>query len=587
MEQTLVKFLEQLFKPYFIEAGLDPDSPIQVVPASKPEFGDYQVNGLMQASKKASKNPREVAAQIIDKFKDQDRKYFSKLEIAGPGFINLVFSDEFLSNWVNHINGSNHFGLLNYAKQKVVVDLSSPNLSKEMHVGHLRSTIIGDVVGRALEYTGNEVILQNHVGDWGTQFGMLIAYLEETHALDNDKQFKINDLETFYRSAKERFDQDADFANKARSYVVVLQNWQEHGDAGKKVYQHWQSFCELSLSHCQEIYDQLKVKLTKQSVVGESFYNDKLKGIVKTLEHKNLLVESDNAKCVFFAEGELAGKEETPFIIQKSDGGFLYATTDLAAIDYRVHKLEAKRIIYVVDARQSLHFKQLFIVAKKAGFANSDTLLEHSAFGTMMNEEGRPFKTREGGVVKLIDLINEAKLRAHQVVSKRNPQWSKQEVTELADILAIAAIKYADLSKNRLSDYIFSFDKMLSFEGNTAPYLLYAYTRIQSILKKADSMLDRSKLEISITHPNEHKLALQNAKFAEVLLEVNRENAPHYLCQYLYNLAGVFMQFYENCPILNVDNDQVKSSRLALANQSGAILKAGLDILGIEVVKKM
>ncbi|MFN7095781.1 MAG: arginine--tRNA ligase, partial [Burkholderiales bacterium] len=351
--------------------------------------------------------------------------------------------------------------------------------------GHLRSTVIGDAIARICEYLGHTVIRQNHVGDWGTQFGMLIANLLDT---SNEETYpsKLGDLETFYREAKERFDSDPEFATRARNIVVMLQS--NSGRHAETIKHYWHKFNQVSLSHCQEVYDKLAVKLTNADVRGESAYNSELTKVIQRLEAQHLLVESEGAKCVFFAPGELPGGEETPFIVQKQDGGFLYSTTDLAALDYRVHSLNADRVIYVVDARQSFHFNQLFAVGKKAGFAKADTKLEHSAFGTMMNEDGRPFKTRDGGTVKLIDLIEEAISRAYRVITARNPQWSETDKQELANILAIGAIKYADLSKNRISDYIFSFDKMLAFEGNTAPYLLYAYTRVQSIMKKAEGV---------------------------------------------------------------------------------------------------
>jgi arginyl-tRNA synthetase len=289
---------------------------------------------------------------------------------------------------------------------------------------------------------------------------------------------------------------------------------------------------------------------------------------------------------VFFAPGELSGGEETPFIVQKQDGGYLYATTDLAAINYRVDNLHATRIVYVVDARQSFHFKQLFLVGKKAGFAKPDTKLEHTTFGTMMNEDGKPFKTRDGGTVRLIDLINEAKLRAKKIVADRNTEWSEFDKNELVNILAIDSIKYSDLSKNRNSDYVFSFDKMLAFDGNTAPYLLYAYTRIQSILKKAE-VKDSSSYQININEVAEHKLALHIAKFADTVDVTAKEAYPHYMCQYLYNLASLFMQFYEACPILKSENNAIKESRLAIANLTAEILKTGLDLLGITTIDRM
>ncbi|MBY0379070.1 MAG: arginine--tRNA ligase, partial [Burkholderiales bacterium] len=326
----------------------------------------------------------------------------------------------------------------------------------------------------------------------------------------------------------------------------------------------------------------------------ESMYNDQLDMVVKVLADKKLIVNSEGAKCAFFADGELSGGETTPYIVQKKDGGYLYSTTDLAAVDYRTHILHGTRLLYVVDARQSFHFKQLFSLAKKAGFAEQNTTMEHIYFGTMMNEQGKPFKTREGGTVKLINLINEAKQRAEKLIEQKNTNSNQIDLEELAKKLAIASIKYADLSKNRTSDYIFAFDKMLAFEGNTAPYLLYAYTRIQGLLKKASQELDYpaelvlySSHKIIISHATEHKLAVLLARFADILLITAKECYPHYLCQYLYGLSGAFMQFYEVCNIVKEPNQELVISRLVLVDKIAQILKTGLGLLGISTVEKM
>ncbi len=587
MLHTISNVLETKFREAFNELGIAPETPVLLVEATRSEFGDFQMNGAMGAAKMLKQNPRELANKIIAAVKLDG--LVTKLEIAGPGFINITLDNKYLESFVASLNPSNHYGVsyLSHSAQTVVVDLSSPNLAKEMHVGHLRSTVIGDALARVFAYMGDSVIRQNHVGDWGTQFGMLIAYMKEQDFVspnsNNDTNFSVRDLEQFYRSSKQKFDEDVEFANKAREYVVKLQNWRNGYD---DVYRDWSTFRDESLRHCQEIYDLLGVPLTKNNAIGESFYETKLPNIIKVLEDKKLITDSNGAKCVFFAPGELSGGEETPFIVQKQDGGYLYATTDLAAINYRVDNLKATRIVYVVDARQSFHFKQLFLVGKKAGLVNPDTKLEHTPFGTMMNEDGKPFKTRDGGTVRLIDLISEAKLRAKKIIEDRNLEWSELDKNELANILAIDSIKYSDLSKNRNSDYIFSFDKMLAFDGNTAPYLLYAYTRIQSILKKAE-VTDCSNYQININEVAEHKLALHIAKFADTVDVTAKEAYPHYMCQYLYNLASLFMQFYEACPILKSENNAIKESRLAIANLTAEILKTGLDLLGITTIDRM
>lgn len=586
--QTITQTIEAAFKQALVKVGGNEDTPVLLTEATKPEFGDFQVNGVMALAKQLKTNPRTLAASLLDNL--QLEGIAAKLEIAGPGFINITIDPQYLSDYLNNLSATNHFGarLATSQIQTIVVDLSSPNLAKEMHVGHLRSTVIGDAIASVLAYLGHNVIRQNHVGDWGTQFGMLIAHISDSS--DTNLEHKLSDLEVFYREAKTKFDDDSEFADRARGFVVLLQNWQNNGVAGQNIYKSWQQFRAVSLKHCQDIYNKLLVSLTEKDVAGESLYNDKLEHIVATLDQKNLLVESQGAKCVFLSREELGGSETTPFIVQKQDGGFLYSTTDLAAIEYRVNTLKASRVLYVVDARQSFHFKQLFIVAKKAGLIASDIQLEHIPFGTMMGEDGRPFKTRSGDTVKLIDLINEAAERASKIVADRNSEWSGQDKNILSNILATAAIKYADLSKNRTSDYVFSFNKMLSFDGNTAPYLLYAYTRISSLLAKTrlthEFNLDELKIA-TFTNQSEHKLALHLTLFAKTLFDVAAECYPNHLCQYLYNLAGLFMQFYENSPILQAESDIIRNSRLKLCSLTAEILRTGLNLLGIQTVTKM
>ena len=576
MQTTLFQTLEHIFRQAFNQLGIPETTPIVLQESGKPEFGDYQVNGAMAAAKQLKINPRELATKLVESV--DCGNVIEKLEIAGPGFINVKIRNDFLAATL-----SNALDVKGEQVDTIVVDYSAPNLAKEMHVGHLRSTVIGDALVRIFEYLGHTVIRRNHVGDWGTQFGMLTAYLVEIKQDKNEVAIELGDLENFYRKAKIRFDEDEDFANRAREYVVRLQSGDE------EVLALWKQFVEISLGHCQKIYDLLNTKLTPNDVVGESFYNDLLANMVKLLVDQGLAIESDGAKCVFFADGELGGKEETPFIIQKKDGGYLYATTDIAAVYDRVQRLNPNRLVYVIDSRQSLHMKQLAIVAKKAKLANIDTLMEHAAFGTMMGEDGKPFKTRSGETVKLIELIDEAVERAQEMVKQRNPEWSETEINQLAQTLAISSIKYADLSKNRLSDYVFSFDKMLSFEGNTAPYLLYAYTRIVSIFKKAElNVADFETKSIIINEIAEHNLALHIAKFADKLQQTAKDNYPHYLCAYIYELAGLFMKFYESCPILKSDvAEDVKNSRLALSALTAKTLHTSLGLLGIPVVDRM
>jgi len=576
MQETIYQLLESRFRQAFTVCGINDDVPIVLQESGKPDFGDYQVNGVMAVAKQLKINPRELAQKIVSAIDLEG--VASKLEIAGPGFINITLDNKFISSLI----GEKILKVTDTKADIVVVDYSAPNLAKEMHVGHLRSTVIGDCLVRVYEYMGHTVIRRNHVGDWGTQFGMLTAYLYEINQVDDKNIVELHDLEEFYRKAKTRFDADAAFADRARDYVVRLQSGDE------EILSLWRQFVSISLSHCQEICNILGTKLTPDDAVGESSYNDLLPIMVKRLMDVGLAKDSDGAKCIFFTEDELGSKDETPFIIQKRDGGYLYATTDIAAVYDRVANLHASRLVYVIDSRQSLHLKQLFVVSKKAKIANSDTKLEHAAFGTMMGEDGKPFKTRSGETVKLKNLINEAIERASKLIQQRNPEWSLTEVAELAKVMGVAALKYADLSKNRITDYVFSFDKMLAFEGNTAPYLLYAYTRINSIfLKVGYKMTDYLNVPVNVNSQDEHQLALHLAKFSDRLQQVARENYPHYLCMYIYQLAGLFMRFYESSPILKELDDNVRISRLGLASLTGLTLKVSLGLLGIPVVDKM
>jgi arginyl-tRNA synthetase len=445
-----------------------------------------------------------------------------------------------------------------------------------MHVGHLRSTIIGDAVVRILEALGHSVIRQNHVGDWGTQFGMLLTYLSET----GDGSNELADIEEFYRSAKQRFDSDEGFAERSRQAVVSLQS----GDPDALA--QWRKFISISLSHCQAIYDRLGTTLTMADVKAESAYNEALPGVIEALNARQLLSESEGAQCVFLDEYQ--AKDGTPMgvIVQKSDGGFLYSTTDLAAVRYRSEELHADRVIYLTDARQSQHFAQIFLIAKAAGFTRDGMVLEHQPFGNMLGKDGRPFKSREGGLIKLNDLLDEAISRAAALISEKDPELADTERDELATMVGIGAVKYADLAKNRSSNYIFDWDQMLSFDGNTAPYLQYAYTRIRSVFRRAEINPEDLSGQVTISAPEERSLCLRLLRFQEVLEGVADDVYPHFLCAYLYDLASDFMRFYEACPILS-EADPLRTSRLLLADRTATVLRRGLNLLGIETPERM
>ena len=543
--------------------------------SGKPQFGDYQVNGAMGAAKHLKTNPRELAQKILDQVDLTD--IAEKTDIAGPGFINITLKNGFISDAL-----ADFLDKPNLSENTIVIDYSGPNLAKEMHVGHLRSTIIGDALARVLEYQGQNVIRQNHMGDWGTQFGMLIAELELELSKGDQAELALSDLEVFYQQSKKHFDADPEFADTARAYVVKLQS----GDPNCLTL--WQQFIDVSIAHNLEIYKQLNVGLTAEHIKPESAYNSDLEWIVKDLEDKQLAVESDGAKVVFLEELADKNGDPSPMIVQKSGGGFLYATTDLAALKYRVDKLNVDRVLYFIDARQSLHMKQVFTAGKKANYVPDTVKLEHHAFGTMMGNDGKPFKTRTGGTVKLADLLAEAVERAEILVREKNTELSEQEIKDIAQKVGIGAVKYADLSKTRTNDYIFDWDSMLSFEGNTAPYLQYAYTRICSIFRKAEIELEEFSANMFIAEPQEKQLALKLLQFNEVVDQVATECYPHSLCNYLYELSSLFMSFYEHCPILKPDvATETAQSRLQLCTHSASVLQKGLDLLGIEVMEKM
>lgn len=549
----------------------DPKSLVQ--PTTRASFGDYQLNSVMSAAKTLGMNPRELAHRVAQEV--DHGGVISSLDIAGPGFINIKIDNNYLAEQIDHALTSETHGADLLPPNRILIDYSSVNLAKEMHVGHLRSTIIGDCLARVHEFLGEEVILQNHVGDWGTQFGMLVAYLAETQK-GGDGQFALQDLESFYRRAKIRFE-DPSFADVARDYVVRLQQGDE------TVLALWKRFVEISMEHCEVVYRKLGVLLTQNDVRGESFYNPDLLSVVEDLRKSGISVESDGAEVVLL--NELAGKDGSPsvFIIKKTDGGFLYGTTDLAAIRFRTRNLGIQKCYYVVDSRQELHFRQLFIVAHKAGFATDSIELKHIDFGMVLGEDGKPFKTRAGGSIKLIELLQEAEDRAFELVGQKNPRLDEGTRRSVAKAIGIGALKYADLSKNRVTDYVFDWNTMLAFEGNTAPYLQYAYVRVASVLQKAGEW-DHTQ-SIVFDDPLDRALALHLIRFADVIHQTAHESSPHLLCIYLYELASTFSRFYEGCPIL-VD-DVANSSRLKLCQLTASILASGLRLLGITVLDEM
>ncbi|EOD9046729.1 arginine--tRNA ligase [Klebsiella quasipneumoniae] len=562
-----------------IAAGAPADCEPQVRQSAKVQFGDYQANGVMAVAKKLGMAPRQLAEQVLSHL--DLNGIASKVEIAGPGFINIFLDPAFLADNVNRALQSERLGVATPQVQTIVVDYSAPNVAKEMHVGHLRSTIIGDASVRTLEFLGHKVIRANHVGDWGTQFGMLIAYLEKQQQ-ENAGEMALADLEGFYREAKKHYDEDEAFAERARSYVVKLQGGDEY------FLQMWRKLVDITMSQNQITYDRLNVTLTRDDVMGESLYNPMLPGIVADLKAKGLAVESEGATVVFLDEYKNKEGEPMGVIIQKKDGGYLYTTTDIACAKYRYETLHADRVLYYIDSRQHQHLMQAWTIVRKAGYVPDSVPLEHHMFGMMLGKDGKPFKTRAGGTVKLADLLDEALERARRLVAEKNPEMSADELENLAKVVGIGAVKYADLSKNRTTDYVFDWDNMLAFEGNTAPYMQYAYTRVLSVFRKAG--IDENALTdapVVIAEDREAQLAARLLQFEETLSVVAREGTPHVMCAYLYDLAGLFSGFYEHCPILSAESEVTRNSRLKLALLTAKTLKLGLDTLGIETVERM
>ncbi len=560
-------------------AGTDP----LLRPAQNPQFGDYQANLAMSLAKALGQKPREVATKVVAALKWQDLCEAIP-GVAGPGFINVKLSDAFLGACASAMSRDERLGVERASPaQTVVVDYSGPNVAKEMHVGHLRSTVIGDAVARVLAFRGHRVIRQNHLGDWGTQFGMLIEHL---HDLDwhHTAEHSIRDLNALYQQSKAKFDSDDNFADRARRRVVALQ-------AGDEVTKRlWRALIDESQAHFRSIYATLGVELTDADVRPESFYNPLLPGVVEELLQAGHARQSDGAICVF-PDGFVGPKgDPIPLIVRKSDGGFGYAATDLAALRYRTGELGAQRVVYVVDARQKQHLAMVFAAAALAGWVTPEVRVEHVMFGTVLGEDNRPFKTRSGETVKLVDLLEEAQQRALELVTAKNPQLSDEQRKAVARAVGIGAIKYADLCNDRVKDYVFSWPRMLAFDGNTAPYLQNAFVRIRSIFRKAGDRAsgigDRGG-EILVREAQERALVLKLLQLPGVIEGVAASLEPHRLCTYLYELAAGYHQFYEACPVLTAPDDATRSSRLRLSDLTARTLSLGLDLLGIQTLEQM
>jgi len=574
--KRLEKAATQAISTCFQGEEIAPYLPAEVTQSTQPQFGHYQCNTPLRMAKGLKKNPREIASTIADALKEQN-ECIEKVEVAGPGFINITLTASFLEKELEIVSQDEHLGVpIPEKKQKVVVEFSSPNVAKELHVGHLRSTIIGESIARIFEFLGHDVLRLNHVGDWGTQFGMLITYMQEVvpEVFEGKKESSLAELMDLYRASKKRFDEDEGFKKRAQLKVVDLQG----GDPEAK--KAWERICEISRVGFEEIYDMLDVTLIER---GESFYNAMLAPVVEDALTQGIARESDGAVCIFMDGFQGKDGDPLPMIIRKSDGGFNYDTTDLAALKYRVENDKADRIICITDAGQKLHFDMLFKAGALLGYYDPKKVhLDHVTFGVVLGPDGKKFKTRSGETEKLVDLINGAVQHADTLLQQRDPDLSAAERKTRAEVLGIDAIKYADLSGHRSKDYVFSYDRMLKFEGNTAVFLLYAYVRVQGIKRKVKKDISHGK--VVLNHPSELSLGLHIRQFPEVLAAVEKDLLPHRLCEYLYTLAEKFNAFFRDC---RVEGSEYEDSRLLLSSITAGVLEKGLHLLGLKTLDRM
>ena len=567
--------------------GLDGPRPALVRPTSDPKFGEFQINGAMKLGKELGKPPRELAQPIAEALAEVDA--IEKAEVAGPGFVNIHLSHTWIASKLSEAlrDGARDGVPTVETPEKVIVDFSSPNIAKQMHVGHLRSTIIGDAIARILSFVGHEVVRDNHIGDWGTQFGLLIVGMREWGDEEALQREPIPELERVYKLASEKAGNDESFADQARAELAKLQN----GDAGNRAL--WEQFVAVSRSSLDAVYDELDVAF--DTWLGESAYHDALPGVVEDLLEKGIAREDEGAVCIFWNETEDAPKslrkQKTPFIVRKRDGAFLYSTTDIATVLYRKDEFDAERALYVVDNRQGLHFQQLFAVMKLLGV---EMLLEHVGFGTVLGRDGKPLRTRDasGNVITLASLLEESKQRARaridEGIAEGRLRVRPEEVDEVSRVVGIGAVKYADLRQNRLSDYQFDWDKMISFQGNAGPYLQYAYARCVSIFAKGGLDMERAteSAAVVLEAPSEIALGKHLLRFSDVVHQAAVTSQPHLICEHVYELARAFNSFYAECPVLDAEGS-TRESRLGLTALTARQIRRGLGLVGIGVVDRM
>ena len=565
-----------------VVARLYPDMTDDLDTAARPsEHADAQVNVAMGLAKRVGKKPRDVAEQIVAAL--DLRGVCSDVTVAGPGFLNLTYENEYLGKLLQDAARDPRLGVHQAATaETVVIDYSAPNVAKEMHVGHLRSTVIGDALVRMCEAVGHRVIRENHIGDWGTPFGMLIEHLIDLGEVDAARELSVGDLDGFYKQARAKFEASPEFQERARQRVVQLQG----GDAD--TLRLWKLLVAESARYFATVYEKLGVKLTHADLRGESVYNDLLASVVTRLRDAKLLVTDDGAEVVFPAGFTNRDNAPLPLIIRKQDGGYNYATTDLACVIDRVERLQATLMLYVVGTPQAQHLSMIETVAKDAGWLRESTRMAHVAFGSVLGSDRKMLKSRTGDSVKLVELLDEAVQRAEASIAEKNPELSPAERQKVARMIGIGAVKYADLSSDRIKDYVFDWERMLSFDGNTAPYLQYAHARICSIFRRAGTSRDAARQTTPVlSHPSERALALWLLQYDSAVWDALERYSPHRLCTYLYELSSRYTSFYEQCSVLKAESEVMRDSRLALCDLTARILADGLQMLGIDAPEQM
>jgi len=575
LASAVARAMEAAFGPGV--SGVDPT----IRPTNNPAFGDFQANFAMVLGKRLDRPPRELAEAVVAEL--DLGAVCERVEVAGPGFVNLTLDDGWLGAATGLLLADDRLDVSpDPSPQRVIVDYSAPNVAKEMHVGHLRSTIIGDALCRVLGWLGHTVIRQNHIGDWGTPFGMLIEHLVDIGVDGAAPELSVADLNAFYQDARAKFDRDPDFAERARRRVVLLQA----GDAETLAL--WRALVEESKRHFNAVYRRLGVLLTDADLAPESLYNDRLPAVAEELESSGLAVIDDGALCVFPPGFTGRDGNPQPLIVRYSTGGYGYAATDLAALRYRTADLQGQRVIYVVGAPQAQHLAMVFAVGRMAGWlADGKASAEHVSFGSVLGVDGRMLRTRAGDTTKLIDLLDEAVERAAAVVAEKNPDLPADVRNDVAHAVGIGSVKYADLSTDRIRDYTFDWDRMLSFDGNTAVYLLYAYVRVRGIFRKAEQTSRVGPGDVLVTEGEERTLALALLRFESVVRSVAESLEPHRLCNYLFDLAQAYTAFFEACPVLRAPSPALRQSRLALCELTARTLQTGLGLLGITTVEQM